>query len=137
MRILQFKTDSHPYSLGKARRRIRHALVLAGLDTQVTHNMEAAVGEALANVHDHAYAGGAGSVSATVFSSDGGLTAVISDNGRATRAPSVPRVPPPFNSPRGRGLYMMGRLVDDVAISVNPAGHGLRVRMTTRLKHAA
>jgi serine/threonine-protein kinase RsbW len=133
MRILQFTTDSRPDSLGRARRRVRNALVQAGIDAQVVGNMEAAVGEALANVHDHAYAGGLGSVSATVFKSAGCLTAVISDDGRGTVAPSGPDVPHPSTSLRGRGLYVMGHLMDDVAISVNPAGHGLTVRMTARL----
>lgn len=100
----------------------------------MARDMEAAVGEALANVHDHAYHDGAGLVSATVFRSAGRLTAVVRDNGRATKVPAVPRVPPPSTSLGGRGPYMMGRLVDDVAISVNPAGHGLTVRLTTRIK---
>ena len=134
MRILQFASDSHPYSLRKARRRVHSALLRAGLSIEVARNMEVAVGEALANVHQHAYDGGAGPVAVTVFRSDGGLTAVISDNGRATSTPSVPSVPPPSTDIRGRGLYMMGRLVDDVAISVNPWGHGLTVQMTVRIE---
>jgi anti-sigma regulatory factor (Ser/Thr protein kinase) len=137
MRILQFASDSHPYSLRKARRRVHSALLQAGLSIEVARDMEVAVGEALANVHQHAYDGGAGPVSVTVFRSDGGLTAEVNDNGRATAAPLVPSVPPPSTDIRGRGLYMMGRLVDDVAICLNPAGHGLTVRMTTRLKDAA
>lgn len=137
MRILQFHTDSDPYSLGKARRHVRNTLVQAGFGVEVVRDVEAAVGEALANVHDHAYDGGAGPVSITVFRSDGRLTVVINDNGRAIVAPSVPHVPPPSTSLRGRGLYMVGHLMDEVAIVVNPSGHGLAVRMTTRLKDAA
>jgi serine/threonine-protein kinase RsbW len=137
MRILQFASDSHPYSLRKARRRVHSALLQAGLSLEVARDMEVAVGEALANVHQHAYDGGDGPVSVTVFRSDGGLTAVIDDNGRATVAPPVPSVPPPPTDVRGRGLYMMGRLVDEIAISMNPAGHGLTVRMTARLNDGA
>jgi phosphoserine phosphatase RsbU/P len=137
MRLLRFTTDCHPYSLRKARRRVHNALLDAGLSIDVARGMEVAVGEALANVCEHAYDAGVGPVSVIVFRSDGGLTAMIKDNGRAIVAPSVPQVSPSSTDVRGRGLYMVGRLVDEVVISVNPAGHGLTVRMTTRLKDAA
>src|SRR5689334_23994934 len=37
---------------------------------------------------------------------------------------------------RSRGLYMMGRLADDVELRVNPAGHGVTARIRARLKRS-
>jgi anti-sigma regulatory factor (Ser/Thr protein kinase) len=133
VRILQFHTDSHPYSLGKARRYIRNALIQTGLNVDVVRRVEIAVGEVLTNTYRHGYDAGVGPVSIKVFRNGEGLMVVVQDSGRATAAPSVPRVPPPRTEYGGRGLYMVGRLVDDVAISVNPRGHGLTVQMTVRL----
>jgi anti-sigma regulatory factor (Ser/Thr protein kinase) len=96
--------------------------------------MELAVGEVLANISEHAYDAGGGAVSIKAFRAAGMLTVTVSDDGRATVAPSVPRGLPPPTGYRGRGLYMVGRLMDDVTISVNPAGHGLTVSMTKRVK---
>lgn len=137
MRFLQFDTDCDPNSLGKARRRVHHAFLDAGLSIDVARDMEVAVGEAFSNVREHAYTADAGRVSVRVFRSRGAVTAVINDDGRATRAPVIPRVRPSQTKGRGRGLYLMGRLVDDVTISVNPTGHGLTVQLTTRLKDVA
>lgn len=137
MRFLQFDNDCDPYSLGKARRRVHNALLDAGLSIDGARDMEVAVGEALSNVSEHAYNTDIGRVSVTVFRSHGAVTAVINDDGRATRAPVIPRVQPSPTKSRGRGLYMMGRLVDDVTISVNPTGHGLTVQLTTRLADVA
>ena len=135
MRIVQFRTDSDPYSLGKARRRIRNTLMQAGLSLSAADRVEIAVGEALANVYEHAYRAGVGPVWVKAVRAAEALTVAVTDNGRATEPPSVPIMPPPVRSGyRGRGLYMMRCLMDDVAISVNPEGHGLMVRMTMRLE---
>ena len=134
MRILQFHTDSHPYSLGKARRRVLNIIIQAGFGVETAECVQVAVGEALTNVSEHAYGADVGPVSVKVVRSAGALTVAVSDDGRATVPPAVPRVPPTPSSYRGRGLYIVGRLMDDVAISVNTTGHGLTVRMTMRLQ---
>jgi anti-sigma regulatory factor (Ser/Thr protein kinase) len=132
LRILQFHTDSDPGSLGRARRRVRNTLIQAGFG-DVADRVEVAVGEALTNVYEHAYGAGVGPVSVTVFRTAESLMVSVSDNGRATVPPSVPPVPPCTTVTGGRGLYLVGRLMDDVAISVNPAGYGLTLRMTMHL----
>jgi anti-sigma regulatory factor (Ser/Thr protein kinase) len=133
LRILQFHTDSHAYSLRKARRRVRDGLIGAEFSVGIARNMEVAAGEALSNIYAHAYDGRVGPVSVKVSTGTDGLTLIVADDGRATVAPSVPRTLPPHTSHRGRGLYIMGHMVEDVAISLNTSGHGLTVRMTTRL----
>jgi len=134
VRILQLRTDSDPESLGGARRQVRDAATKAGLAPEAARNLEVAVGEALANVHQHAYASHDGPVSVEVLTATGGLTVVVSDEGQATTAPVIPATLPSPSTAGGRGLYLVQRLVDDVEIGVNSAGHGVTVRMTARLQ---
>lgn len=134
VRILDVHTDSRPESLGSARRQVRDAMTRAGLGVETARDMEVAVGEALSNVYQHAYTGGIGAVSVEVIATATAITVVVRDDGDATAAPEIPRRLPPRTSPGGRGLYMMGRLADDVELRVNPAGHGVTARIRARLK---
>jgi anti-sigma regulatory factor (Ser/Thr protein kinase) len=131
---LELQTDSHPESLGDARRRVRDAMTRAGLAIEAAWDMEVAVGEALSNVYQHAYSTGVGPVSVEVLTTGAALTVVVHDEGGATTPPAIPRTLPPRTKTGGRGLYMAGRLADDVEVRVNPAGHGVTVRMTARLR---
>lgn len=134
VRILAVHTDSRPESLGIARRQVRDAMTRAGLGDETARDMEVAVGEALSNIYQHAYPGGIGAVSVEVIATATAITVVVRDDGDATAAPEIPRRLPPRTSPGGRGLYMIGRLANDVELRVNPAGHGVTARITARLK---
>jgi serine/threonine-protein kinase RsbW len=134
LRILQLQLDSHPESLGDARRQVRDAMMHAGLDLDAARNMEIAVGEALSNVYQHAYRTGIGPVLVEVLRTSTGLTVTVSDEGDAVATPVIPRMLPPRTKPGGRGLYMIRRLVDDLEICVGPKGHGVTVRMTAPLQ---
>lgn len=134
MRILGLQTDSHPDSLSDARRRVRDAVVEAGLHLEPARNLEVAVGEVLSNVYQHAYARGVGPVFVEVHTSPGAFVVVVRDEGRTTSAPVIPETLPSRSTPGGRGLYLVEHLVDDVEIRVNPGGHGVAVRMTTRAR---
>ena len=133
MRVLRLDTDSNPESLGDARRRVRDAMVDAGLGSDAAREMEIAVGEALSNVHEHAYGAGVGRVLIEVFRTPSALSIVVSDEGCATVPPAIPRVLPSRTAHGGHGLYMAARLADEMNIRVSPAGHGVTVRMTARL----
>lgn len=134
MRILELRTDSHSGSLGDARRWVRDTMARAGLGIDAARDMEVAVGEALSNVCQHAYTGGVGPVFVEVLTSSHDITVVVRDEGMVTAAPVIPRTLPPRTNTGGRGLYMIGRLVDDVAMHVPPGGHGLTVKLTARLE---
>jgi anti-sigma regulatory factor (Ser/Thr protein kinase) len=125
--------DSSPTSLGDARRQVRDAAVQAGMPIDDARNLEVAVGEALANVHHHAYTSRVGPVFIEMLATDTALVVHVIDNGRATAAPAIPDTLPGRTMPGGRGLYLIKHLVDDVDITVNAGGHGVAVRMTTRL----
>lgn len=129
--------DSHPESLGEARRRIFDAMRRAGLGVDAARNMEVAAGEALSNTYQHAYAGGIGPVFVEVASGAGVVTVLVSDEGRATETPVVPWTLPPRTNIGGRGLYMMSRLVDDIALGITDSGHGLTVRISARVELSA
>ncbi|MHB8732047.1 MAG: ATP-binding protein [bacterium] len=134
MRIFHLRTDSRPESLSKARRQVRRALAGAGMGLEATRDMEVAVGEALSNTYRHAYARGVGPVSVDVIATPDALTVVVADEGPATVAPAIPlEVPSPGNA-GGRGLYVVGRLAEEVEIGVGPAGHGITVWITTHLR---
>jgi serine/threonine-protein kinase RsbW len=134
VRILELHIDSQPESLGEARRQVRDVMGRVGLDVDAARDMEVAVGEALSNIYQHAYTGGIGPVLVEVLAVGTALTVVVRDEGEATAVPEIPQTLPPRTSRGGRGLYMVGRLVDDVEMAMNPAGHGVTVRMTARLE---
>jgi serine/threonine-protein kinase RsbW len=134
VRILELRTDSRPESLGAARRQVRDAVANAGLALEAARNLEVAAGEVLANIHQHAYRNRSGPVSVEVVAAPDAVTVVVRDEGQATTPPAIPSALPSGSTGGGRGLYLVERLVDEVAIAVNPGGHGLTVRVTAHLQ---
>lgn len=132
MRLL---TDSHPESLGDARRRVSQALAKAGLHPEAVLEMEIAAGEILSNTHLHAYPSGVGPVFIEVFCAIGAVAVVVIDHGTATAAVAVPPGQPCLTHPGGRGLYLMGQLTDRVRIRVSTIGHGTAVLITKSVEH--
>ncbi len=137
MRIFNLQTDSRPELLGYMRRQIREAIMRAGVGADAAATMEVAVGEVLANTYLHAYQRGAGPVFVEVAALPDAVTIVIRDEGLATVPPAIPLDLPPVSSHGGRGLFLAGRLADDIEVRVNPAGHGVTVRLAVRLAAAA
>jgi anti-sigma regulatory factor (Ser/Thr protein kinase) len=136
MRILHLRTDSRPESLSDARRQVRRALAGAGMSLDATRDMEVAVGEALSNTYRHAYGRGVGPVSVDVLAMPDALTVVVADEGPATVPPAIPLDLPRRSDPGGRGLYMVGRLAENAEVGIGPAGHGVTVWITARLRAA-
>ncbi len=137
MWVFDVQTDSQPESLGRVRRQIREALVRAGVGAEAAANLEVAVGEVLANTHLHAYQRGTGPVFVEVAASQDAVTIVIRDEGPATVPPAIPLDLPLTSTTGGWGLYLAGRLADDIEVRVNPAGHGVTVRLAARRIAAA
>lgn len=82
--------------------------------------LKVAVGEAVTNAIEHAYAGGQGTFSLSAVHADGDLVIKIRDTGRwrAWRPEG-----------RGRGLQIMRALVREVAIDTEPTGTTLTLTM--------
>lgn len=114
-------------------RQVTRAFVIdAGASHGAVSEIEAAVGEALANVHVHAYRGESGPVELFLEVDGAEFTCLVRDEGRARTDVAVPRT-----VPGGRdswGLYLMSQLMDRVEIS-HPQGreHGTVVRMRKSL----
>ena len=130
---LHLLADSQPATLTHIRKQVRDTAAQLGLNLHAVSDLEVAAGEVLSNVYRHAYCG-VGPVFVDVFHTAKTVEVVISDIGKAREAVTVRRTPPPKASFGGRGLYLVGRLVDDLRIQVNENGHGLVVRMSMRLK---
>lgn len=126
-RPLRLMTDSDPESLAEARRQIRQAMNATGLDPEATGDMELAASEALSNTHRHAYPRTIGPVFVEVCRTILSVVVVIIDHGGATDAPPIPSIQPSRTQYGGRGLYLIGQLVDACSIGVSATGHGLVV----------
>ena len=134
MLLLQIRTQSDPNTLTEVRHRVSRALIDAGLNHYAAEDMRVAVSEVLANVYRHAYHEAIGPVSVRVSRFPSAVSVVVTDNGDTTLAPSVPRSAPSLSRRDGLGLYLVGRLTDDVVVRVNRRGHGLTVRLAKRVE---
>ncbi|HXF83398.1 MAG TPA: ATP-binding protein, partial [bacterium] len=115
------------------------AVRLAGFSGDDLLDIQVAVSEAVANAFKHAYGGKPGGRIEVDLAYDGReLTIRIHDSGReVTPGLTVPRtLPPPGEG--GRGLYLIGRLMDEVEIrQPGRRGRGTLVTMKKRLKTAS
>lgn len=137
VRVIDVCLDAQPEVLRASRKLVAAAARAMGASRAVAFELEIALGEALANAYDHAYRSlGRGRIRIRLaFDDGGGLITTVSDTGGPLR--SRPRIPRevPQSSRRGRGLFLMSRLMDDLEV-IHPvrAGRGTAVRMTKRLR---
>ena len=84
------------------------------LDAHIVDDIQAAIGEALANAAEHGFRLH-GTIRVEAVITDDYLDASVSDNGPGffARGP-VPVDCPPANSPRGFGLFLIQALVDEL-----------------------
>ena len=111
-----------------------------GASRAAAFDIEVALGEALANAYVHAYRGdGRGRIAIRLACDPAsGLALTVRDRGR--RLPARPRIPEavPASRRRGRGLFLINRMMDGVEV-IHPASRtgGTLVRMTKRLGRGA
>lgn len=91
----------------------------AGLDETGVYAVQLAVDEACTNIIEHAYGGeGVGTIGITTIVSDDGLTVILRDTGKSFNPDSVPipvtNLPLEEIQPRGIGLYLMRKMMDDI-----------------------
>lgn len=97
-------------------RSVAHDLVkLEGGSNQDASDVEVAVGETLSNAYRHAYGKGVGPVSVEIAFDTPRLTLTVIDEGKGLA--HLPRVPGILSTQLGnvsRGMYLIGKLMDEV-----------------------
>ncbi|WP_237047713.1 ATP-binding protein [Lentzea guizhouensis] len=91
----------------------------AGLSEDAVYDLELAIGEAAANVVDHAYPAGEGAFDTALESTGRGVRVTVADQGRW-------RPQPEDKGYRGRGLAMIRMLSDDVDLEAGDEGTTIR-----------
>jgi len=127
--------DVRPNVLRIARKLAGAAALALGAPGQTAFDLEVALGEALSNAYIHAYGERPRGQIRMHFAFEGTrLTVTIVDNGRGLRRqPQIPSTIPLSNA-RGRGLYLMSHLMDDVKV-IHPfrGRRGTAIRMKKQL----
>ena len=109
-----------PRQAGIVRREVVSWARVRGLGADLAEDIGLAVGEALANVVDHAYPDDDGTLTLAAIAELGFITVTVSDTGRWKDAPPDPV--------RGRGTALIRALAAETAIVTSPSG--TTVRMT-------
>lgn len=112
---LSLHIETRPESIRAGRRLVRAAAQLAGASGDDAEAIELAVGEALANAYQHAYGGGAGPVRLDLECVHDEFRITIHNHGAAVSRSPVPPAPQRIEA-QGRGLYVMSKLMDELAV---------------------
>lgn len=132
---LTIRVYSEPPAMRTVRKLVNSAARMVGASDQEAYDFEVAVGEAVTNAYLHAYNGKTEGEIEVDLGYDGKAFIVsVHDGGKpVTGSITVPRNPPPRG--QGRGLYLIGQLMDEVEI-VQPDrnGRGVAVRMSKNLR---
>jgi serine phosphatase RsbU (regulator of sigma subunit)/putative methionine-R-sulfoxide reductase with GAF domain/anti-sigma regulatory factor (Ser/Thr protein kinase) len=113
-------------SLAVVRRLLRRWLRASGADADEIYDVTVAAQEACANAVEHAYGPGVHEFSLDAVCEHGHIRLVVRDNGRWR---------PPRGTNRGRGLLLMGELMDSV--DVRHTDEGTEVTLERTLGRAA
>jgi serine/threonine-protein kinase RsbW len=106
-------------SLAKISEFVTHAAQSAGLDSEAVYQVELAVDEACSNIIDHAYGSeGVGDIQCSVEILENGLQVTLRDWGKSFNPNRVkpPNLGLPLEKvgPRGVGLYLMRKMMDEI-----------------------
>jgi serine/threonine-protein kinase RsbW len=117
-------------NLAKISEFVTGAARAAGLDSAGIYAVELAVDEACANIIDHAYGGeGIGEIECSVEILENGLKIILRDQGKSFDPEQVnpPKLGVPLEDlkPRGVGLYLMKKMVDEVHYQAGLEGHNV------------
>jgi anti-anti-sigma factor len=126
---LEARLPADPARLSGVRRAVAAWTATAGVPEETAEDLQLALGEALANAVEHAYAAAGDGSGECCYrlarDADGGIRVEVRDTG-------VWRPPPVDKGYRGRGLDLIHALGSGVEISHSPgaAGTSVRFRMT-------
>ncbi|MFN2545557.1 MAG: MASE1 domain-containing protein [Actinomycetota bacterium] len=123
---LRVLMPAEPNALGPLRQTLRRWLREIDAPTETSNEVLVACGEACANVVQHAYGAGEGSLEVELDVVDGTVEVTVRDRGNWR---------PPLGTEGGRGLGIMRGFMDDVDVDRGP--QGTRVRMRRRIDRGA
>ncbi len=132
---LEFVTDPAVFHI--VRKSIAAAAIAEGMSRDAASEIEVAVGEALSNAYIHAYARDAGPLTIKLACDGACVTILIHDKGKPlTDRPAIPStLPARGEGTGGRGLYIIGRLMDEAEVlHPGPRGRGIAIRMVKRIR---
>ena len=129
---LELSFPHDPARLLRVRERIRDYLDHLALDEESIDEVILAIMEAATNALRHS--GGAAGIGIRISVEDGQLVACVSDDGRGfDLAAHRPDEPPDVVSSGGRGLFLIGELMDSVEFLFD-TGTEVRMRKSVRVK---
>jgi anti-sigma regulatory factor (Ser/Thr protein kinase)/putative methionine-R-sulfoxide reductase with GAF domain len=111
--VLELRLSADPSVLTDVRRSMRRWLRRTGMDEQSVADMTLAVSEACANAVEHAYSPAPAEFDLRVSRDNGTVTASVRDAGRWR---------PARGQNRGRGLAIIGTVMDEVDVESNDEG---------------
>jgi anti-sigma regulatory factor (Ser/Thr protein kinase) len=126
------RIETKPDTLRMTRKLVRAAAIARGAADAVAGEIELAVGEALANAYEHAYGGAPGPLEVKIACAGERFVIEVRNHGRSITPPKIPHDAP--TGQRGRGLYLIERMMDEVRV-IHPAadGRGTALVMTKRI----
>ncbi|MEU7474741.1 SpoIIE family protein phosphatase [Lentzea sp. NPDC042327] len=116
---LRLTVPAVPAELAGLRHTATRWAEVVGLSEDSVYDLELAIGEAAANVVDHAYPEGGGTFETRLESTGRGVRVTVTDRGRW-------RPQPADRGHRGRGLDMIRKLSDTVDLSAGEEGTTIR-----------
>jgi anti-sigma regulatory factor (Ser/Thr protein kinase) len=131
---LHFGTDTR--TLRAVRRFVHDLVIQLGGSERDAFAVETATGEVLNNAYEHAYARQCGPLEIDLSYDEAKIELTVHNDGTPiTDAPEIPATPP--SGARGRGLYLVGQLMDESQV-IHPWNdrRGIGVRMTKFLRQS-
>lgn len=132
---ITFKLQTDPEVFRIVRKSVTSALRSEGLPEPEIILTEIAVGEVLSNAYLHAYERKGGPIQIDLEFDGTKFVFTIHDHGKPlTTIPAIPKTLPAGTGGGGRGLYLIGQLMDEAqVIHPGPSGAGTAIRMVKRL----
>lgn len=133
---LTIRVYSHPEALRTVRKLVNAAARSLRATEQDAYDLEVAVGEAVTNAYVHAYGGRTkGKIEIDLGFDGTSFLVSVHDSGKPVTGQITVPERLPERGKGGRGLYLIGQLMDTVKI-VHPdrRGRGTAVTMTKRLR---
>lgn len=137
--MLEFVAQNEPACVPQLRKHVREFLQTLRIDPSTTYDILLATDEAAANAVAHGQSPGGNGTVRLRCSTDGACVVVaISDEGRGFDPSSVRmRQLPNWTAQGGRGLFLVGELMDEVRIAASSEGTLIEMKRHVELPRSS